>query len=246
MKEMNLSFKDRLIVALDRPDFNSAKSLVEELGNLVSRYKVGIELFTACGGEILNFLKEKNKKVFLDLKFHDIPETVSRASLASLKYQPFMINIHLFGGELMARETVKRVKEFSGGKGKTPPLIIGVTVLTSLGKTDLEELGINKDLEEIVKDFALMGKRAGLDGVVASSQEVKMIKDTVGRDFLVVTPGIRLSPDSADDQKRIAAPEEALRAGADFLVVGRPITKAPDICQAAKHLLDRMKEADNA
>ena len=239
---MKLTPQDRLIVALDMPDVSSASGLVEKLGNLISTYKVGIELFTAVGPEILKWLRQKGKRVFLDLKFHDIPRSVSSAALSADRNGVFMISIHLSGGETMVRETVTKVKEFSKKEQKKPPLIIGVTVLTSLLGDDLKRMGINKDLETLVRDFAVMAKRNGLDGVVASAREAGMIKKNSGREFLVVTPGIRLREDSPGDQKRVTTPKEAREAGADFLVVGRPITESPEPCRITQKILSEIKE----
>ena len=239
---MKIVPQDRLIVALDMPDASSAGRLVEKLGDLISTYKVGIELFTAVGPEILKWLRQKQKKIFLDLKFHDIPRSVSSAVLSAARNDIFMLNIHLSGGETMVRETMTKVKEISRKEEKKPPLIIGVTVLTSLLGDDLKRMGINKDLETLVRDFAIMAKRNGLDGVVASAREAGMIKKNSGQEFLVVTPGIRLREDSSGDQKRVTTPKEALEAGADFLVVGRPITESPDPWRITQKILSEIKE----
>ena len=214
---------------------------MEKLGDLISTYKVGIELFTAVGPEILRWLRQKQKKIFLDLKFHDIPRSVSSAVLSAAGNDVFMINIHLSGGETMVRETVTKVKEISKKERKKPPLIIGVTILTSLLGDDLKRMGINKDVETLVRDFAIMAKRNGLDGVVASAREAGMIKKNSGQEFLVVTPGIRLKGDSLGDQKRVTTPKEALEAGADFLVVGRPITESPDPWQITQKILSEIR-----
>ncbi len=239
---MKLASQDRLIVALDMPDASSAMELVEKLGNLIFTYKVGIELFTAVGPEILKWLRQKGKRLFLDLKFHDIPRSVSSAILSAARNDVFMVNIHLSGGETMVRETVTKVKEISKKEEKKPPLIIGVTVLTSLLGDDLKRMGINKDLEALVRDFAVMAEQNGLDGVVASAREARMIKENSGQNFLIVTPGIRLKEDSSGDQERVATPKEAIEAGADFLVVGRPITEAPDPCRITQKILSEIKE----
>jgi len=234
---MKFTPKDRLIVALDTEDRVAAQKLVDELGDLVSVYKVGIELFTSVGPEILDWLKEKGKKVFLDLKFHDIPRSVSQAVILSLEKEIFMVNLHLLGGEAMVRETVNKIREISQRKGITPPFIIGVTVLTSLEDKDLKRLGLNKDLKSLVIDLALMGKEAGLDGVVASAREAGAIKERLGREFLVVSPGIRPLDTSRGDQKRVMTPKEAVKAGADFLVVGRPVREASNPAQIVKNIL---------
>ncbi|MEA3368809.1 MAG: orotidine-5'-phosphate decarboxylase [Candidatus Ratteibacteria bacterium] len=242
---MKIVPQDKLIVALDTGNLISAQKLVGKLGKLVSIYKVGIELFTAVGPEILKWLKKKEKKIFLDLKFHDIPRSVSSAILSAAGNDIFMVNIHLSGGAAMAREAVIKVKEISKKEGKEPPLIIGVTVLTSLLGDDLKRMGINKDLETLVRDFAIMAEQNGLDGVVASAREARMIKENSGREFLIVTPGIRLKEDSPGDQKRVTTPKEAIAAGADFLVVGRPITEAPNPCRIAQRILSEIKEGQN-
>ncbi len=243
---MKFTPRDRLIVALDTDNLDSAKKIVGQLGDSVSIYKVGIQLFTAVGPEILDWLAKKKKKVFLDLKFHDIPRSVAQAGVSVLKKNVFMFNLHLAGGEAMIKETVKKVREFSKKQGKKPPLIIGVTVLTSLVGEDLKRMGIDRDLSSLVLELASLGKRAGLDGVVASAREAKTIKEKLGGDFLVVTPGIRPSKASFDDQKRITTPKEAIASGADFLVVGRPITQSVDPVKSAKEILLELERAQDA
>ncbi len=238
---MKLSPKDRLIIALDTEDISAAKKLVNTLGDLVSIYKVGIELFTAVGPEILDWLADKNKKVFLDLKFHDIPRSVSQAVVLSLRKKMFMVNLHLLGGEAMVKETVSQVKKISKERGITPPFIIGVTVLTSMEDKDLKILGVNKDLKTLVLDLATMGKTAGLDGVVASAWEAGAIKEKLGPDFLVVTPGIRPQDTSSGDQRRVMTPQKAIKAGADFLVVGRPVREASDPGEVVKNILSEIE-----
>lgn len=243
---MKFTPQDRLIVALDREDLSSCQKIVEDLGTLISTYKVGIELFTAVGPEILVWLKKKNKKVFLDLKFHDIPRSVAQAALTTLKYEIFMLNLHLSGGEIMARETVTRVKEISKKLGKPSPLIIGVTVLTSLNNADLRRIGIREDLDTLVLNLATLGKQAGLDGVVASAREAKRLKESLGQEFLIVTPGLRLPSTSPEDQKRVATPREALENGADFLVVGRSIIGAANAYQVTQEILSEIEKFQNA
>ncbi|ACI21077.1 MULTISPECIES: orotidine-5'-phosphate decarboxylase [Thermodesulfovibrio] len=214
---------DRVIIALDFPSKKEALKIVDELDELISFYKVGLELFLNEGKEILKTLKKREKKIFLDLKFHDIPNTVQRAVKTSLNYGVDMLTLHTTGGfEMMkrARETVEEAKIRENVSLK----LLGVTVLTSLDSKSLEEIyGLTFDIPSLVKKLAMLAKKTGVDGVVASAHEISTIKEHCGRDFTVVTPGIRLGKLSHDDQKRTVTPQEAFLRGADYIVIGRAV-----------------------
>lgn len=219
--------KNKLIVALDVGSFEKAKKLVDKLSPYVIMFKVGNELFTGCGPGIIDYINKKRKRVFLDLKFFDIPNTVERAVLEAAKHKVFMLTLHIAGGFDMLMKAKNALK----GKKKRP-LLVGVTVLTSKGGPDTAK--------EVIK-LARMAKKAGLDGVVSSAKETKRIKKICGKKFMVVNPGIRPSWAKQDDQKRVATPEEAVRNGADFIVVGRPITRAENPVMAAKRILEDLR-----
>ena len=205
-----LDTKDKLIVALDVDTLGEAKKFVDKLYPAVKMFKVGSQLFTACGPEAVKMVTQKGAKVFLDLKSHDIPNTVKKAVEAAAKLQVFMLTVHLSGGKAMLQAAVSVVNR---------PKIVGVTVLTSQSEDNTS----NRVLE-----LANLAKEAGLDGVVCSVSETRMIKKALGKDFLVVNPGIRPKDSSVNDQKRVATPKEAIDAGADFIVMGRPILEAQD------------------
>jgi len=234
---------DRLIVALDVNSRDSALSLVQVLRPRVQRFKVGLELFTACGPPLVREILEKGGQVFLDLKFHDIPNTVARAAVSAARLGVGMFTIHLSGGPLMVRRAADELEAHCQVYRVPRPRILGVTVLTSLSPADLEEIGVGRSIEDQVVALAEMGKAAGLDGVVCSPREARLIREVCGREFLVVTPGIRPDGSEPDDQSRTLTPKVALEAGADFLVVGRPIVKADDPLEAAENILLQMDGA---
>ena len=228
----------RIIVALDVEREEEAYALVKLLSPPVKYFKVGMRLFTACGPRILTTLKNLGVQIFLDLKFHDIPQTVSTTAQVVTRYGVDMFNIHLSGGREMIRATVKAVRETALRQDVPPPLIIGVTVLTSFNeKTLLAEAGIAGDLTGHVVHLAFMGAESGLDGVVASPQEVEAIRNKCGENFLVVTPGVRPLWSVQDDQQRVLTPLQALEAGADYLVIGRPIIRHSSPETAVKKIL---------
>lgn len=211
-----------IVVALDFEQKAAALDLVSQLDPSLCRLKVGKEMFTHFGPDFVQTLHQRGFEVFLDLKFHDIPNTVAKAVQAAADLGVWMVNVHACGGTRMmaaARETLQRY-------GAERPLLIAVTVLTSMEQTDLTELGINRSVAEQVQHLAGLTKQAGLDGVVCSAQEAQMLKQQFGQDFCLVTPGIRPSFAKADDQKRVMSPKEARSAGVDYMVIGRPITKA--------------------
>ncbi len=213
----------RIIVPLDVPDAESALALAARLDAKLCRVKVGKELFVAAGPGVVHKLQERGFEVFLDLKFHDIPNTVAGACRAAARLGVWMMNVHASGGEAMlraARESIESVAR--------PPILIAVTILTSLADADLERVGLHGSLIENVERLARLARASGLDGVVCSAQEAPLIRKAAGEDFILVTPGIRLEDGLKDDQARIVTPVEAVRLGANYLVIGRPITQAPD------------------
>jgi len=239
---MQLTVKERVVLALDVDDFKKAEELVGKLSDYVGVFKIGNQLFTAEGTKVVNMIKEKEGKVFLDLKFHDIPNTVARAAEIATKLGVYIFNIHTSGGYEMMKAAAEASKKISMDLGVRKPLILGVTLLTSINQEILEkEIGIKKKLEEQVVHLAKLAKSAGLDGVVASSWEIKKIRKACGEDFIILTPGIRPAGKSSDDQKRIMTPREAIKLGADFLVIGRPIRNASNPVEAAKEILREME-----
>lgn len=213
----------KIIVALDYADADSALHLVNQLDPALCRLKVGKELFTAAGPQFVEKLTRSDFGVFLDLKFHDIPNTVAKACAAASNLGVWMLNVHASGG-LEMMQAAKQAVDNSTGK----PLLIAVTVLTSMNQETLHQVGIETELTAHVLNLARLTKQAGLDGVVCSAQEAQMLRSNLGDDFCLVTPGIRPANASKDDQSRIVTPADALRLGSSYLVIGRPITKAAD------------------
>lgn len=234
---------DRLIVALDVSTMDDMKEIVTSLGDAVSFYKVGMELFYAEGEQTVRFLQEQNKQVFLDLKLHDIPNTVAQG-LCSLLYQGVdIMNVHASGGYTMMKTAADTVRAEAKKMGIEAPKIIAVTILTSINEADWEGLGQTVSIKDQVIRLAKLTKEAGLDGVVASPQEAKFIREACGEDFLIITPGVRPAGASIDDQSRIATPARALADGATHLVVGRPIRAAQNPVEAAENILKEMENA---
>jgi orotidine-5'-phosphate decarboxylase len=212
-----------IIVPLDVPDADAAMALAARLDPRLCRVKVGKELFVAAGPAVVARLQERGFEVFLDLKFHDIPNTVAGACRAAARLGVWMMNVHASGGEAMmraAREAIEGVAR--------PPLLIAVTILTSLADADLKPIGFSGSVEDNVERLARLARACGLDGVVCSAQEAPRLRKAAGAGFTLVTPGIRLGSDDRNDQARVVTPAEALRLGADYLVIGRPITQAAD------------------
>ncbi len=229
-----------LIVALDFSSEDEALRLVKALGNSVVYYKVGLELFSRAGVKVIEKLSGMGKKVFLDLKFFDIPNTVVSAARVAIEAGVWMYNVHALGGRDFLRRVAEHNREYAEKIGMTPPLLIGVTVLTSMNERDLQSVGIYGGVDEQVSKLALLAKECGLDGVVCSAKEVKKIKEELGEDFLTVTPGIRPLWASVNDQKRVVTPEDAVKLGTDFIVVGRPITRAENPERAARAILEEI------
>lgn len=230
---MTAAVGPRVIVALDYPESAPALALTRQLAPDLCRLKIGKELFTAAGPPLVEGLVSAGFDVFLDLKFHDIPTTVARAVTAAANLGVWMVNVHAAGGSQMmhaARDALP-----AGG-----PLLTAVTVLTSLRQTDLQEIGINRPVSEQVLHLATLAHASKLDGVVCSAEEAAAVHRRLGSGFLCVTPGIRLQESPHDDQERVMAPEDALRSGSDYLVVGRPVTRAADPAAALLAILRRI------
>jgi orotidine-5'-phosphate decarboxylase len=213
----------RVIVPLDFPDAEPALALAARLDPALCRVKVGKELYVAAGPAVVRALHERGFEVFLDLKFHDIPNTVAGACRAAARLGVWMLNVHASGGEAMLRAA----RDAVAGVAR-PPLLVGVTILTSLAEADLARVGLRGPVLENVERLAALAKACGLDGVVCSALEAPRLRAAHGAGFKLVTPGIRLAGAPADDQSRVVTPAEALRLGADYLVIGRPIAQAPD------------------
>jgi len=237
----NLSARERLIVALDLPSADAAARMAERLRGRVGMFKVGLELFTAEGPVLAHYLIAQGEKVFLDLKFHDIPNTARAAAREAAQLGASMLNVHALGGRKMMEAAREGVLEACSGTAR--PRLLAVTLLTSHASQDLAQLGIAGNPEDVVLRLALLAHQAQLDGVVASGQEVRRIRSACGSRFLVVTPGIRPASSLAGDQARTATPEAAIRAGPDFLVVGRPITEAPDPQAATESIVAEIQQA---
>jgi orotidine-5'-phosphate decarboxylase len=231
----------KLIAALDYNNLSDALELVDTLSERVGCYKVGLELFVSEGPKIVSTLKNHRKKVFLDLKFHDIPNTVFGALRACVRLGIDMTSIHTLGGLEMLKSAVDCVKNESLKAGTCPPLLIGVTVLTSLGKDGLADLDISDDTADYVLRLAKLGAKAGLDGVVSSAAEVPRIKRALGKDFITVAPGIRLKGDNPHDQRRVVTPKEAKELGADYIVLGRPITMSQNPIKSVEAVLAELE-----
>lgn len=220
---------NKVIIALDTPDEEKALGIVRLLNDKISVFKVGLELFCASGPEIVKKINDEGCKVFLDLKLHDIPNTVAGAVKSCISAGPFMLDVHALGGMEMMRKAKEAVENT---KAEKRPILLAITVLTSLDEKDLTAMNISKSPKEQVKTLAYLAKQAGLDGVVASPKEISAIREAFGKDFLIVTPGVRPAWAAAGDQKRIMTPAQAFDEGADYIVIGRPVTAAPDPIEA--------------
>ena len=256
-----------IIFALDVGTWEEAERFVKELREWVWGFKIGKELFTWMGPKAVEMVQERGGKVFLDLKYHDIPSTVAKAAAMATRLRVSMFNLHALGGMEMMRAAVEASHEAAQKEGQAPPMILGVTVLTSLQPRDLRAVGITLSLEEEVVQLASLAQQAGLDGVVASPLEIKSLREACGRDMVIVTPGVRPDKDRRlakpkggprpgplakpkvtlwsgpppDDQTRVMTPAEAIKAGADYLVIGRPIREAADPLKAAQEILQEIR-----
>jgi len=234
--------KDKLIVALDVENAQKARELIHALQGFVGMFKVGSQLFTAAGPGLVREIVGAGERVFLDLKFHDIPNTVAAAGVEATRLGVSIFNLHAAGGQEMMRRTAETVAECADSEGLARPVIIAVTVLTSTDEIALAEIGYDSLTKELVPRLALLAEASGLDGVVASPREVGLIRSVVKKpDFVVVTPGVRPAGSALFDQKRVTTPRAAIVAGADFIVVGRPIIEASDPAEAARRIIDEME-----
>lgn len=234
--------KDKIIVALDVETATEARKIIDEIGAEVGAFKIGLQLFTSAGASFVREAVDRKIKLFLDVKFHDIPNTVAKASVEVARLGVWMFNLHALGGSEMMRRTVENVREVCEKENLEQPKIIGVTILTSANQETLKEIGIERELGSEVLNLARLTAKCGLDGVVASPLETGAIRQSIeSKDFLIVTPGIRLSFATNDDQKRVMTPKEAVQAGADYLVIGRPITGADDKLSAVRKILAEME-----
>ncbi len=214
--------------------------MVRSLSPVVRTFKVGKELFTSAGPEAIRMIHSQRGRVFLDLKFHDIPNTIGAACEVAARLGVFMMNVHILGGKNMLFNAVQAVHKVAEEKKIPASKLLGVTVLTSMTERDLEEVGIRKKMEAEVRQLALLAHDCGLDGVVASGHEIQLLRKVLPKEFLIVTPGVRPVWAAQGDQKRITTPKEAVRLGADFIVVGRPITQHRNPAEAAEKILEEI------
>ena len=235
------SMRERLIVALDIDDLERVKESVKLLASEVGMFKVGKQLFTHAGPQAVKLIQEMEGDVFLDLKFHDIPTTVAKAAIEATRLGVKMFNVHASGSLEMMRLTVREVTRVCRQENLRKPLMLAVTVLTSLNKSDLEKVGVDGEVADQVIRLALLTKEAGMDGVVASPQEVAAIRGACGRRFIIVSPGVRPEKGKRNDQRRVMTPEEAIRAGVDYIVVGRPIMEAKNPLTAVREIISEME-----
>ncbi len=233
--------KRRLIFALDVDSVVEAEALIDELLPEVGLFKVGKQLFLHAGPVIVRRIKERGGEVFLDLKFHDIPRTVAKAGVEAARLGVKMFDVHASGSDEMMRVTVGEVRRACRREVLRRPKILAVTVLTSLSRDDLKRVGIMAGIESQVVRLARLAKESGMDGVVASPHEIATIRKECGRTFTIVTPGVRPARAGWDDQKRVMTPEAAIRAGADYLVVGKPIRDAKSPAEAARAIVAEME-----
>ena len=243
--------KDKIIVALDVETAEKAREIIAELRGEVGAFKIGLQLFTAAGASFVREVVADGNKIFLDVKFHDIPNTVAKAAVEVARLGVWMFNIHALGGGEMMRKTVESVREVCDKESLKQPKIIGVTVLTSSNQETLRETGITSEVKKQVVILAQLTAKCELDGVVASPREIAEIRKNVDKqDFLIVTPGIRNSKsenanqfETNDDQKRVMFPAEAISEGSDYLVIGRPITQSEDRIAAVHNILQEIETA---
>ncbi|WP_237065439.1 orotidine-5'-phosphate decarboxylase [Microbulbifer guangxiensis] len=226
-----------VIVALDYDNASAALAMADQLDPALCRVKVGKELFTIAGPDVVRELVKRGFEVFLDLKFHDIPNTVAAAVRAAAELGVWMVNVHASGGSRMMRAAAEALESY----GDQRPLLIGVTVLTSTAPEELPEVGVQRPLQEQVLALATLARDSGLDGVVCSAQEASALRRECGEDFALVTPGIRPAGAAADDQRRIVTPARAMELGSSYLVIGRPVTGAPEPVEALKGILAELE-----
>lgn len=232
--------RNPIIVALDVPAADAALELAEQLVPVCGGFKIGSELFTTAGPEIVRKIRERGALVFLDLKFHDIPNTVAKAVAAATRLDVQMLTVHAGGGTEMLKAAEKAAEEMADKLGRTPPLVLGVTVLTSLDSAALREVGLKVNVEYQVRRLASMAMQAGLRGLVCSPLEIGALRKVIPAQVQLVVPGIRTGTEKADDQKRTMTPREAIAAGANWLVIGRPIYGAENPKAAAEKILESL------
>ncbi|SRR6056297_2120770 len=240
---MNKSAKDCLIFALDVDDVDQARDWVETLKDNVGVFKIGKQLFTRCGPAVVKMVVDQGADVFLDLKYHDIPNTVAKAAVEATRLGVRIFNVHALGGAQMMRTAVEQVEAYCLQAGCPRPQMLAVTILTSSDQATLAEIGIERPVDEMVVRLARLAQASGFDGVVASPREAGLIHAACGEGFAIVTPGVRPAFAAADDQKRIMTPAAAIAAGATALVIGRPISAAADPLAAAGLILDEISAA---
>ncbi len=240
--------EDRLFVALDVETPEQALGLVRTLRGHTNSFKIGSKLFTAAGPGLVREIVSQGARVFLDLKFHDIPTVVAAAAAEAARLGVFLFTVHAAGGREMMRQAAAAAAEAADRNRHRRPLVVGVTVLTSADQTSLEEIGVKRSLRDQVLGLARLSAESGLDGVVASPLEVQLIRTSItSSDFLIVTPGVRPAPPKvSDDQRRVTSPGEAIKAGASYLVVGRPILDASDPTQATREIVQQIELGLNA
>jgi len=235
--------KDRLVVALDVDHAARGLELFNSLRDYVGIFKIGMQLFTAAGPDMVRQIVSRGGRVFLDLKYHDIPNTVAAAGVEATRLGVSIFNIHAAGGGEMMKRTADAVTETAAREGLTKPTVIGVTLLTSVDQETLRQIGIDDEPPSVVKRLALLAQTSGLDGVVASAHEIKIIREAVPRSgFVIVTPGMRSAGDSSDDQRRFMTVGQAISAGADYVVVGRPILNSESPAKTARRFLQEISD----
>ena len=236
----------KVVVALDVNERERLNSILKEIEGEDVWVKVGLEAVCSFGLDIVKELKEKGFKVFADMKLHDIPNTVESAARVIVRNGADMLNVHCTGGKTMCEFAVRGVKEEAEKLGIKKPLILGVTALTSMGPEDFGAIGMRGTAREIVIRLATLGKESGLDGIISSANEIRVVREYFGKDFVILTPGIRPQNGSIDDQKRVSTPTEAVKAGADYLVIGRPITASENPKDSLRKILNEINEACKA
>ncbi len=239
---MEKDWSEKIAIALDFDDFDYARQIMDKLGDSAKLYKVGSQLFTKVGPIIIKEIKNRGKKIFLDLKFHDIPNTVAKASESVVELGVDMFNIHISGGMEMMINSVLATGSKAVQLGIKRPILLGVTILTSIDIKEWQNLfDTKRDLESQIIHLAKLARSAGLDGVVASPREIKLIREELGHNFIILTPGIRIEKLEDDDQKRVMTPSQAFLEGADYIVIGRPIYQSPDPASIFEKILDQIR-----
>lgn len=239
-----INAKDRIILALDVDDLDEAEKLVVELKDYVGYFKLGLQLFTSYGFSAIKMIRDHGARVYCDLKFHDIPNTVSHACSNLIRHNINFFNIHLQGGSKMVAQAVKTSKETAKALEINPPTILGVGLLSSFGQRTLtEELCVDSNIENYITKLAKMAKDNGLDGIIAGASECKKIRQEFGDDFIVLCPATRPTWAAVNDQVRVDTPTEAIMAGVDYMVIGRPITDAQDKVAAVQLIIDEINTA---